>query len=104
MGFEGNIIPSMGYNFPPVRTGRYKNVANSPNFVTLYNKVATTPTLEKSIKQQATQDVYDFNMWIPIHWYPSLWATTKNVQDTGLDTRAPGGTTFWDTHTAWLSK
>ena len=104
MGFEGNIIPSMGSNFPPVRTGRYKNVANSPNFVTLYNKVATTPTLEKSIKQQATQDVYDFNMWIPIHWYPSLWATTKNVQDTGLDTRAPGGTTFWDTHTAWLSK
>ena len=28
LGFEGNIIPTMGFNFPPVRTGRYKNVAN----------------------------------------------------------------------------
>ncbi len=103
LGFEGNIIPSMGFNFPPVRTGRYKNVANSPNYVDLYNKVATTPTLEKSIEQQIVQDIYDFNMWIPIYWYPSLWVTTPKLHDSGIGTRAPGGTTFWDTHTAWLS-
>jgi peptide/nickel transport system substrate-binding protein len=103
-GFEGNIIPSMGFNFPPVRTGRYKNVANSPNYVDLYNKVATTPALDPAIEQKIEQDVYDFNMWIPIYWYPSLWATTSNVHDTGIGTRAPGGTTFWDTHTAWMDK
>ncbi len=104
LGFEGNIIPTMGFNFPPVRTGRYKVVANSPRWEELYRKVATTPTLEQSIEQEVTQDVYDFLMWIPIYWYPSLWVTTNNVQDSGIGTRAPGGTTFWDTHEVWLSK
>ena len=103
-GFEGNVIPAMGFNFPPVRTGRYKNIANTPRWVELYNKVATTPTLENAIMQEITQDVYDFLMWIPIYWYPSLWATTPNVMDSGLGTRAPGGTTFWDTHTVYLKK
>jgi len=103
-GFEGNIIPSMGFNFPPVRTGRYKNVANTPRWEELYKKVATTPTLEVAIEREVTKDVYDFLMWIPIYYYPSLWATTPNVMDSGIGTRAPGGTTFWDTHTAWLKK
>jgi peptide/nickel transport system substrate-binding protein len=103
-GFEGNIIPSMGFNFPPVRTGRYKNVANTPRWEELYRKVATTPTLEQSIEQEVTQDVYDFLMWIPIYWYPSLWVTTNNVQDSGIGSRSPGGTTFWDINEAWLSK
>jgi len=101
MGFEANIIPSMGFNFPPVRTGRYKNVANSPRWEELYKKVATTPTLEKSIEQEVTQDVYDFLMWIPIYWYPNLWATQNNVQDTGLGGRQ---NPFWDMWEAWLSK
>jgi hypothetical protein len=65
----------MGFNFPPVRTGRYKNVAQFARYEELY-KVATTPTLEVAIEREITQEVYDFLMWIPIYYYPSLWATT----------------------------
>ncbi len=101
LGFEGNIIPSMGFNFPPVRTGRYANIANSPRWVELYKKVATTPQLEVSIEQEVTQDVYDFLMWIPIYWYPNLWATVPNLQDTGLGTMAGD---FWAMYDAWFSK
>jgi peptide/nickel transport system substrate-binding protein len=101
LGFEGNIIPSMGFNFPPVRTGRYKNVANSPRWEELYRKVATTPTLEVSIEQEVTQDVYDFLMWIPLYWYPRLWATTTTIQDTGLGKLAGD---FWTSENAYFTK
>jgi peptide/nickel transport system substrate-binding protein len=104
LGFEGNIIPTMGFNFPPVRTGRYKNVANTPRWEELYRKVATTPTLDAKVEQEVTQDVYDFLMWIPIYWYPSLWATTSSVQDSGIGDYAPGSLTFWSTNEAWLKK
>jgi peptide/nickel transport system substrate-binding protein len=101
LGFEGNIIPTMGFNFPPVRTGRYKNVANSPRWEELYRKVATTPTLEVSIEQEVTQDVYDFLMWIPLYWYPRLWATTTTLQDTGLGKLAGD---FWTDENAYFTK
>jgi len=101
LGFEANIIPTMGFNFPPVRTGRYKNVANSPRWEELYKKVATTPTLEQSVEQEVTQDVYDSLMWIPIYWYPNIWVTQNNVQDSGLGTRSYPS---WDMWEAWLSK
>ena len=101
LGFEGNIIPSMGFNFPPVRTGRYKNVANSPRWEELYRKVAITPALEVEIEQEVTQDVYDFLMWIPIYWYPNLWATVNSLEDTGLGLLAGD---FWYSYDAWFKK
>jgi peptide/nickel transport system substrate-binding protein len=101
LGFEGNIIPTMGFNFPPVRTGRYRNIANSPRWEELYRKVATTPTLEVAIEQEVTQDVYDFLMWIPIYWYPRLWATSTNLEDTGLGKLAGD---FWTMYDAYYTK
>jgi peptide/nickel transport system substrate-binding protein len=104
LGFEGNIVPFMVENFPPLRTGRFKVVANSPGWVELYNAITTTPAPDPSLMRAVTQDVYDFLMWTPIYWYPDLWVTTNKVQDTGLGTRAPGGTTLWDTNEAWLDQ
>jgi peptide/nickel transport system substrate-binding protein len=101
IGFEGNIVPTMDFNFPPVRTGRYSVVARSSRWTELYNTIGATPLPSQSIMQQVSQDVYDFNMWIPLYYYPDLWVTRQNVQDTGLGALQQP---FWNTHQAWLGQ
>ena len=101
MGFEANIIPSMGFNFPPDRTGRYTVVKDPPRWRELYDKVAKTPSLENSIMQECTQQVYEDLMWIPIYWQPNIWVLGSKVRDHGLGTRAYP---FWNTMEVWFDE
>ena len=100
-GMEGNPIPSIGFNFPPVRTGRYMNVKNPPGWQEVYDKAATTPTVENAWLQKYTSEIFNDVMLIPVYWTNALYAVGKNVHDVGLGKYSPG---YWDKANTWMSK
>ena len=100
-GLEGNINPSVGSNFPPVRTGRFMVVKNPPNWAEVYQASNTAPAVDPKLFQNEAKAIYDDVMVIPIYWETALYALNPKLQDHGLGTRNPGD---WYPQNAWLSK
>ena len=101
MAGEGNYIPSIGFNFPPARTGRYTVVKDPPNWKAIYDKAGTSAVMEPKLTQGFTQAQYDDVMLIPIYWETALYVLRSNVQDFGLGTLGVG---LWECADTWLSK
>jgi peptide/nickel transport system substrate-binding protein len=106
--FEGSILATIGYNFPPGRTSRYTVLKDAPGWKAAYDEIGTGPIVpEKTSMQKASQVIYDDATFIPIYWESSLWVVSDKVHDTGLGTRAPGSSaspSIWDTGLVWVSK
>lgn len=99
-GMEGNPIPAIGFTFPPVRTGRFEVVKNPPGWEEVYNKSATTPTVEPAWLQKYTSEIFNDVMIIPIYWNNALYALSPKVHDIGLNKYGVGD---WDKANTWLS-
>ena len=106
--FEGSILATIGYNFPPGRTSRYTVVKDAPGWKAAYDEIGTGPIVpEKKSMQKAVQVLYDDVTFIPVYWESSLWMISDKVHDTGLGTRAPASSaspSFWDVGTVWVDK
>jgi ABC-type transport system substrate-binding protein len=102
---EGNMIPAIGFNFPPGRTHRYTVVKDPPNWKQVYDAAGTPAKWEAKLNQGFTQAIFDDAMFIPIYWEPIMYVVKDNVRDIGLGTLGPIGSGLgWETADTWLSK
>jgi peptide/nickel transport system substrate-binding protein len=95
--------PNTGFNFFWGVPGSWFKSLNKPagwaEAITASNtSVAPDPSLTQKLETMA----YDDAMVVPLFFGVNLWATTKNVQDSGIGTRGAG--TWFEAQNAWLSK
>jgi peptide/nickel transport system substrate-binding protein len=101
LGMEGNCIPSMGFNFPPKRTGRFLVVKDPPNWQKVYEEAGTSSQMEPKLLQGFTREMHDDVMVIPICWYPNLYVVSKKLNDYGMPKNRIG---WWAYADMWFSK
>jgi hypothetical protein len=95
--------PNTGFNFFwAVPSSTFKSTAKPEGWADLVKASSISPLANPEATKKLEKAAYDFSMVIPLYYGVALWATTKNVQDSGIGTRGAGP--WWEPQNCWLSK
>ena len=95
--------PNTGFNFFwGTPSSWFKSTGRPEGWADAVIASNTSQTADATLTQKLETMAYDSVLVIPLYFGTSLWATTKNLRDSGIGTRGAG--TWWEIQDAWLSK
>ena len=95
--------PNTGFNFFwGTPSSWFKSTGRPEGWADAVIASNTSQTADAILTQKLETMAYDSALVIPLYFGTSLWATTKNLRDSGIGTRGAG--TWWEIQDAWLSK
>jgi len=94
--------PTQGIAFTATPRTQFKGNLSPPNWMPMYDKIMTTPTLDQNVLWEGFKAIYDDVMIIPVMYVYDMFQVSKKLQDHGIGTRQ--ASTTWNTQEAWLSK
>jgi len=95
--------PNTGFNFFwGTPSSWFKSTGRPEGWAEAVNASNIAEVASKELTQKLETAAYDYAMVIPLYFGTSIWATTKNINDSGIGTRGAG--TWFEPQDLWFSK